>query len=157
MQTRSQRHRGQLTLLRLLLLALQLELLKLTCHTQSVVACRCAPSQKAQLVELVEEALVANVVLGDEDSVLSLVEQLVGGPAQCTGGEMLDKSEGDGLIERELQAEALVVEPEPEAEPEPELQREPERDCGRQDESCRAANNMEERPEDDTDRAGDGR
>ena len=26
---------------------------------------------------------------------LSLVEQLVGGPAQCTGGEMLDKSEGD--------------------------------------------------------------
>ena len=48
-------------------------------------------------------------------------------------------------------------EPEPEAEPEPELQREPERDCGRQDESCRAASNMEERPEDDTDRAGDGR
>ena len=26
---------------------------------------------------------------------LGLVEQLVGGPAQCTGGEMLDKSEGD--------------------------------------------------------------
>ena len=35
-------------------------------------------------------------------------------------GEWLDKSEGDGLIERELQAEALVVEPEPEAEAEPE-------------------------------------
>ena len=34
-------------------------------------------------------------------------------------GQWLDKSEGDGLIERELQAEALVVEPEPEAEPEP--------------------------------------
>ena len=35
-------------------------------------------------------------------------------------GQWLDKSEGDGLIERELQAEALVVEPEPEAEAEPE-------------------------------------
>jgi len=46
---------------------LQLELLQLTMHCQSVIACRCAPSQKAQLVTLVKRNVQGAVTLAIGD------------------------------------------------------------------------------------------
>ena len=46
---------------------LQLALLKLTINCQSVVACRCAPSQKAQLVKLVRRNIKGTVTLAIGD------------------------------------------------------------------------------------------
>lgn len=46
---------------------LQLDLLKLTQHCQSVIACRCAPSQKAQLVTLVRRNVAGAITLAIGD------------------------------------------------------------------------------------------
>merc|ERR1712185_876979 len=46
---------------------LQLEVLKLTSDCQSVIACRCAPSQKAQLVQLVKRNVKGAVTLAIGD------------------------------------------------------------------------------------------
>ena len=46
---------------------LQIALLELTQHCQSVVACRCAPSQKAQLVELVKRNVRGAITLAIGD------------------------------------------------------------------------------------------
>ena len=47
--------------------SLQLELLKLTLNCQSVIGCRCAPSQKAQLVSLVKRNVKGAVTLAIGD------------------------------------------------------------------------------------------
>ena len=98
--------------------ALQLELLELTRNCQSVVGCRCAPSQKAQLVSLVKRNVKGAVTLaiGDGANDVAMIQAAhvgvgISGQEGMQAANSADFSVGQFRFLRELLLRARAATP----------------------------------------------